>query len=81
MKTLAAMSEQIHTAQELVAALGGVTKAAEQLGEKYPSTISNWLRAGRIPAAKFLKHKSTLDELGVTASSTIWFGSASVVAQ
>ena len=75
------MDAQLHTVHELVSALGGASKAAERLGEKYPSTVSNWLRIGRIPAGKFLKHSGVLADMGISAAPSIWFGQVSEVAE
>lgn len=71
---------EIHNPRELVDALGGVTKAAAALGERHPSTVSNWLKGERFPATKFMKHQATLTTLGIKANASIWFGRASVEA-
>lgn len=70
------MSTEIHTPRDLVDALGGVSKAATVLEEKYPSTISNWLKAGSIPANKYLRHKAQLEKLGINAPASLWFDEA-----
>lgn len=67
------MESPIHSPRELVDKLGGVTKAAETLGERHPSTISNWLKAGRFPAGKFMRHAGLLVAVGVHADAAIWF--------
>ena len=68
------MSDEIHTPADLINALGGVSKAAAALGEKYPSTLSNWIRAGTMPASKYLRHQATLKKLGIKAPAKLWFG-------
>jgi hypothetical protein len=68
------MSDEIHTPADLIKAIGGVSRAAIVLGEKYPSTISNWIRAGTMPASKYLRHQATLKKLGIKAPAKLWFG-------
>lgn len=70
------MSKEIHTPADLVKTLGGVSKAAAVLGEKYPSTISNWVNAGSIPASKYLRHQEALKPLGIKAPVWLWFEEA-----
>jgi len=70
------MSDEIHTPADLVKTLGGVSKAAAVLGEKYPSTISNWITANSIPASKYLRHQTTLKKLGIKAPAKLWFEEA-----
>lgn len=68
------MSDEINTPADLIRTLGGVSKAAAVLEEKYPSTLSNWIKANSIPASKFMRHSAKLKKLGIKAPPSLWFG-------
>jgi len=75
------MVEPIKDPKVLVNELGGVSRAAEILGERYPSTVSNWVRLGRFPAGKYMHHAAELEARGISASPEIWFGCAQEAAE
>ena len=71
------MDEPVTTIKQLVTKLGGPTKAAEILGVKGPQRVVNWQRRGKITPDLFMKHKAVLDERGIQAPASFWFGEAS----
>jgi hypothetical protein len=63
--------KQLKTAGDVLDALGGNARAAEALGETR-FTVGMWRMRERIPAENFLNVTSLLDELGLTAHSSVF---------
>mgnify|MGYP001590215986 CR=1 FL=1 len=64
------MLEPFKTADEVIDALGGTSKAAKKLGCSL-QVITNW-RARRIPPEMFLVVTDILNEMGRTAEPTVF---------
>ena len=63
----------VTTIEELIDALGGVTKAAPILGAKGPQRVWNWKKRGKITPALFMQHQAALQERGIVAPPSFWF--------
>ena len=64
------MSE-LHTADEVVKALGGTKAVADLLGRTDPA-VSNWRKAGQFPAHTYLLIKDRLEKIGHFAPDSLW---------
>ena len=69
---------ELATASEVIDALGGTAAAAALAARVYQSVkpslsaVSNWRKAGRLPAATFLVFTTELAGRGYRASPTLW---------
>jgi DNA-binding transcriptional regulator YdaS (Cro superfamily) len=61
----------LESVDEVIEALGGTQRSAEQLGV-LPTAVSNWKARGKIPSDKFLVISGALRERGKKVSSTIF---------
>lgn len=67
------MDTKCNTLDELIAVLGGPTKAAAALGESRPTVVTNWRARGKLPAHRFMAHRAALKRLGISAPESLWF--------
>lgn len=62
---------QLHTADEVVDALGGTRVVAELFGRTDPA-VSNWRKAGKFPAHTYRLLTIELEKIGHTAPDSLW---------
>lgn len=67
---------EVTTVDDLVKALGGLTKAATTLNTT-PQNVWNWKAAGKLPTDKYLDQKKLLLAHGIKAADRLWFAKAS----
>lgn len=53
--------------------LGGPAKAAELFGCT-AQRVWNWKNSNKIPSSLYLEHKHKLEQQGIDASISLWFG-------
>jgi hypothetical protein len=63
--------KRLHTAEEIVDAIGG-TAATALLTERKMQHVSNWKASGRLPPDTFMIVKKELERRGFTASPTLF---------
>jgi len=64
-------NETLHTADEVVDALGG-TKAVAELTRRKDSAVSNWRTAGKFPPNTYLLLKAALSDKNKGAPDALW---------
>lgn len=63
--------EQLETADEVVAALGG-NPSVEALTESKPTAVCNWVATGSFPPKTYVVMTMALAALGKTAPAALW---------
>ena len=65
-------SDELHTVDAVVKALGGNTAVISLVGGVHISTVSNWKKAGKFPAKTHKVLKSALEQMGRDAPDELW---------
>lgn len=65
------MVRELQTAGDVISEFGGGAKTARLLG-KTDQVVSNWKRAGRLPAYTFPAISRLLEERGCKAPLSVW---------
>lgn len=63
---------ELHTFEEVVEELGGVSAVLRLTGRRWPSHVSNWKKAGRFPSDTYLILQEALVKTGATAPPELW---------
>lgn len=63
---------ELHTAEEVIEALGGNPAVMVLTGSKHGSAISNWKRAGKFPAKTYKVLQEALQERSLSAPDDLW---------
>lgn len=74
------MARELRTADKVIDKLGGTAVTARLTGRK-PQHVSNWRKAGRLPADTFLIVSKRLEEIGYCAPPNVWGITAPDVAE
>lgn len=67
-------AQEITSVDKLVETLGGTVATVRTLDAKSASVVSNWRKRGNIPPRLAMKHRAILEQRGICASPSIWFG-------
>jgi hypothetical protein len=79
MKIIRLVTTELHTATDVIQALGGSTAVSRLTGRRI-SAVSNWKSFQRFPANTFIIMKDALRERGLGAPDWLWGMNARPVA-
>ena len=65
------MTNELHTATEVIDALGGLNAVASMFNVGY-TAAHNWKASGQFPARKYAAMAAALRERGHTAPASLW---------
>lgn len=66
------MRETLHSAADVIKALGGLPSVVRLTSAKSVQVVSNWRRFGRFPPRTYLVLTGALAEIGKTAPASLW---------